>query len=245
MAQRLLSLILPAYKQEKTIQKDVENIVNALSLLPLDYEILIVVDGVLDKTLQNAKKIKNPNVYVYSYEKNQGKGFAIKYGVERANGDIIGFIDAGMDLDPTEISMMVNIMDWNEADIVVGSKLHPDSKVNYPLYRKILSWGYRMIVRILFRLNVKDTQVGLKLFKQEVAKDVFPKIIVKNFAFDIEVLAIAVKLGYVKIYEAPVKLKFRQGSIASSNFWNVVLSMFIETIAVYYRMNIIKYYDNK
>lgn len=245
MAVKSLSVVVPAYKQEKTILQDVKNLDKVLSSFPYKYEIVIVVDGFLDNTFEIAKRITNKQVKVFGYKENMGKGFAIKYGFSKATGDIIGFIDAGLDLDPEEISIMLGIMQWNNADIVIGSKLHPDSKVNYPTNRKILSWGYRMIVKTLFRLNVKDTQVGLKFFRKNVAKDVFPRIIVKNFAFDIEVLAVAVKLGYSKIYETPIKLRFRQGSITNSNFWKIAFSMFVETLAVFYRMNIIRYYDKK
>lgn len=241
---KLLSLIIPAYRQEKTIVEDIKNINNVLSNLPIKYELIVVVDGLIDKTLEKVNRIKNINVKALGYEKNTGKGFAIKFGVEKAKGDIIGFIDAGMDLDPSEISIMLDIMDWNKADIVVGSKLHPESKVRYPFLRKILSWGYRTLTHILFGFKVSDTQVGLKLFKRKVAKNVFPKIIVKKFAFDIEVLAVAYKLGYTKIYEAPIKLNFKgASSITSRNFWNVIFWMLWDTAAVFYRLKILRYYD--
>ncbi len=241
---KLLSLIIPAYKQEKTIVKDIRNINKILSSLPFPHELIIVVDGFLDETYAKAKLIKNEKIKVFGYKENQGKGFAIKYGVKEAKGDIIGFIDAGMDLDPAEISIMLNIMDFNKADIVIGSKLHPDSKVSYPFQRKILSWGYRTLTHVLFGFKVKDTQVGLKLFKKKVAKDVFSKIIVKEFAFDVEVLAIAYKFGYHNIHEAPIKLNFKgAGSITSSNFWKIILLMLWDTVGVYYRLKIIKRYD--
>jgi len=242
MTIRLLSLVVPAYKQEKTITRDITNIDKALSSLNIKHEIIVVVDGFTDNTYKNAKKIKSENIIVTGYKNNKGKGFAIKRGVEIANGDIIGFIDAGMDLDPHAVSLMLDIMDWNEADIVIGSKLHPDSKINYPISRKILSWGYRMLIRSLFDLNIRDTQVGLKLFKRKAAKDVFSKIIVKAFAYDVEVLAVAKLLGYEKIYEAPIKLRFKQGGITSSNFWKIVFWMIWDTLAVFYRMNILNYY---
>src|SRR4030043_455447 len=128
---KFLSLIIPAYKQEKTIVKDIKNINSVLSKLSLKYELIVVVDGFIDKTLEKVNKIKNIEVKALGYARNTGKGFAIKYGVEKAKGDIIGFIDAGMDLDPSEISIILDIMDWNKADIVIGSKLHPESKVMY------------------------------------------------------------------------------------------------------------------
>lgn len=245
MAARLLSLIMPAYKQEKTIVKEVKLLSGVLSALPYKHEIIVVVDGFGDKTYKKINKIKSRKIRVYGYEENKGKGFAIKYGVEKAKGDIIGFIDAGMDLDPAEISLMLDLMDWKNAHIVVGSKMHPDSKVNYPRSRKMLSWGYRTIVRLLFRFDVTDTQVGLKVFKKKVAKDVFSRIVVKTFAFDVEVLAVARMRGYKRIYEAPVKLKFKQGSITNSNFWKICFLMLWDTFAVFYRMNILHYYNKK
>lgn len=241
-----LSLVVPAYKQEKVIARDLENLSGVLSKLSFEYEIIVVVDGFLDKTYEKAKSIKNENIRVLGYRENVGKGFAIKYGVKEAMGDIIGFIDAGMDIDPSEISLMLDIMDWNDADIVVGSKLHPQSRVNYPPARKILSWGYRTLTYILFGFKVKDTQVGLKIFKKQVAKDVFKRIVVKRFAFDVEVLAVAYKLGYTKIYEAPIKLNFTgASSIASRNFISIILGMLLDTVAVFYRLKILHYYDKK
>ncbi len=242
----MLSMIVPAYKQEKTIVKDVKNIDQALKKLGMRYEILVVIDGYLDKTMQRLRRAKNIQVTALGYETNAGKGFAVKYGVEKAKGDIIGFIDAGMELDPTEIALMIDLMRFENADIVIGSKLHPDSKVNYPNWRKIISWGYRTFAHVLFGYAIKDTQVGLKLFRRPVAKKVFKRIIVKRYAFDIEVLAVAQKLGYKKIIESPIKLNFKNATgITTGNFWKAIFWTFWETLAVYYRLKIIHYYDKK
>ena len=206
----------------------------------------MVVDGDKDKTAEEARKINLAEITVLAYPENRGKGFAVRYGMARAVGDVVSFIDAGMDIDPTEISIMLDIMEWNKADVVIGSKLHPESKVSYPPIRIIFSWGYRTLTHILFGFNVKDTQVGLKIFKRNVAKEVFSKIIVKRFAFDIEVLAVSYELGYTKIYEAPIKLNFRgAGSISSTNFWRVIFWMLWDTAAVFYRLKILHYYDKK
>ncbi len=245
---KTLSLVVPAYKQEKTIVKDIKALDKALSAFPFKHEIIVVVDGFVDKTYAFLLNHKSEviNLKVLGYEDNKGKGFALKYGIKEAKGDVIGFIDAGMDLDPSEISIMLDIMNWNNADIVIGSKLHPESKVKYPPARKILSWGYRTLTHILFGFKVRDTQVGLKLFKKKVAKDVFAKIIVKKFAFDIEVLAVSYKLGYTRIYEAPIKLNFRgASSITSKSFWSVIFWMLWDTAAVFYRLKITRFYDKK
>ena len=163
-----------------------------------------------------------------------------------ARGDVVGFIDAGMDLDPSEISVALDLMDLKKADVIVGSKLHPDSKVNYPLSRKILSWGYRTLTFILFGFKIRDTQVGLKFFKKKTAKEVFSRIIIKRFAFDVEVLAVAYALGYTKIYEAPIKLNFRgASSITSSSLWKIISLMLWDTAAVFYRLRILHYYNRR
>lgn len=240
---KTLSFVIPTYKQEKTILNDVKRLRESLEPICPKYEILVVADGRLQIVSKIVKKIQDNRVKVIGYEKNKGKGFAVRYGILQTNGDTVGFIDAGMDLDPTEIPLMLDIMDWNKADIVIGSKLHPDSKVNYPLFRKILSWGYRTLTHILFGFKVKDTQVGLKLFKKKVAKDIFSRIIIKRFAFDIEVLAVASSLGYNKIYEAPVKLNFKQNTISSLNFWKTIFWMLWDTAAVFYRLKFLHYYD--
>lgn len=238
-----LSIIVPSFKQEKTIKKDIENIKNTLDSLPYDYKIIVVIDGKLDKTAERLKSIKSSRLKVVELENNNGKGFAVRKGIEKANGDIIGYIDAGMDIDPAGIEMLVNHMVWYDADIIVGSKLHPVSHVEYPFYRKILSWGYRTLTRLLFGFKVRDTQVGLKLFKYNVAKDVFSRSLVKTFAFDVEVLALAYALGYKKIYEAPIRLNFRgNSSITSSRFWKIILQMTVDTLGIYYRLKIRQYY---
>ncbi|MEK7502697.1 MAG: glycosyltransferase [Patescibacteria group bacterium] len=241
-----LSLVVPAYKQEKTIVKDLATLNNVLASLNTNYEIIVVVDGFLDKTFEEIKKIKNKNIKVYGYQDNKGKGYAIKYGVEKAVGDVVGFIDAGMDLDPVAISMLLNHMEWYDADIIVGSKLHPVSQVDYPLVRRILSWGYRTFTHIIFGFGIKDTQTGIKLFKRKVVKDVFPRLLVDKFAFDIEILALAYALGYKRIYEAPIKLSFKgNSSISSTNLWKIIIKMFIDTLAVFYRVRVIKFYRKK
>jgi glycosyltransferase involved in cell wall biosynthesis len=248
---KLLSLIVPAYKQEKTIVKDITNLDKVLFSLPFKYEIIVVVDGFLDKTYDALRNLASEitNLKVLFYEKNHGKGYAVRYGMSKATGDVIGFIDAGMDIEANGIGILLDYMLLHDADIVIGSKLHPDSVVKYPTQRKILSWGYRAITQTLFGFGVRDTQVGLKLFKKKVAKEVFPLLAVKKFAFDVEILAVSYARGYRKIYEAPVKLTYDWGSsianFTSGSFWNVIFSMLWDTAAVFYRLKILHYYDKK
>ena len=241
----LLSVIVPTYLQEKTIVKDIQNIQQSLDTLGLRYEIIVVIDGMVDNTYKQVEKLKSKHVKILGYKANQGKGHAVRYGMLQARGDVIGFIDAGMDINPNGFSMLLQHMRWYNADIIVGSKMHPVSKVNYPLRRKILSRGYRLITKILFGFSVRDTQVGLKFFRKNVVKDVLPRLLVKTYAFDVELLAVAYMLGYTRIYEAPVEINFQKNKSTIKSVWKTVFLMLWDTAAVFNRLKILHYYDDK
>ncbi len=242
---KLLSVIVPAYKQERTIQKDIRQIDAALTGLKIPYEIIVVVDGQEDKTFDRAKGVSRKNISIVGYAHNRGKGYAVRYGMARAKGDVIAFIDAGSDIKAEGVSMFLEHFRWYNADIIIGSKRHPVSKVNYPLPRIILSWVYQMLILVLFGLSIRDSQVGMKLFRRKALEDVLPRLLVKEFAFDIEILAVAHHLGYRRIFEAPVELDFSgASSITSVNLWNVIFHMLWDTAAVFYRLRILRYYDN-
>ena len=238
-----LSLIIPAYKQEKTIAQDIKAIDVVLKKLSVVYEILVIVDG-CKNTYKAALKIDNPRVKVFEYKKNYGKGYAVKFGVVKAKYDVIGFIDGGKDINPASIPYLLNKMEKYNADIVVGSKLHKESKINYPIFRKILSWGYRNMTYLLFGFNVRDTQVGLKFFKRKVAKKTFSMVKVNGFAFDVEALAIANLLGYKKIYDAPVRLNFnKEFSAKKSRFIKIIPNMIWDTLMIFFRLRILNEYS--
>ena len=146
---KLLSVIIPAYKQQGTILKDLTNIKNVLEKIRYDYEMVVVVDG-CKKTYGKAKKMNGSKIKIYLLPTNQGKGYTIRYGMKKSKGDYIAFIDAGMEIDPNGISMLLEHLEWYDADIIVGSKRHLVSVVDYPLERKILSWGYFCLVWLLF-----------------------------------------------------------------------------------------------
>src|SRR3989344_6937162 len=199
----LLSVIVPAYKHERTIQKDLETIDETLKKgLPAgyDYEIICVVDGRLDDTETAAKNARLAKVKVLAYDENQGKGYAVRHGMEHAKGNLISFLDAGMDISPKGIMMLMAHMNWYNADIIVGSKRHPVSKVNYPFIRKILSLGYYLGVKILFGLKLTDTQSGIKIFRRKVVEKIISRLLVKKYAMDIEMLAVANYLGFTRIF---------------------------------------------
>ena len=202
-----------------------------------------MIDGKIDNTSKEAKKIKSNKLKVYEYNNNQGKGYAVRFGMSKAKGDLISFLDAGMDISPKGIMMLMAHMDWYNADIIVGSKKHPVSKVNYPILRKILSLGYHLGVRILFGLDLSDTQSGIKIFRREVVEKILPRLLVKTYAMDIEMLAVAKYLGFDRIYEGPIEVTFSK--LTSAVRWNTSFKMAWDTLAVFYRLKVLHYYDDK
>jgi hypothetical protein len=140
--------------------------------------------------------------------------------------------------------MLLEHFEWYKADIIVGSKRHPASKVEYPWQRKILSFGYQTLVWLLFDLKVKDTQVGMKFYRREVLEKVLPRLLVKAFAFDVEILAVSNYLGYKRIYEAPVEIELDFGgtsTLTSHKFMNTLFLMLKDTMAVFYRLAVMEY----
>lgn len=241
--QNLLSVIVPTYNC-KTIFKDLSFIKLHLDLLNRPYEIICVIDGLKspkDKTLQRAKKFKAANTKIYFYTPNKGKGYAVRYGMARAKGGIIAFIDAGSDLNAKGIGLALEHMKWYDADIIIGSKRHRASKVVYPLGRKILSFFVQRATRFFFGLNVSDTQTGLKVFKRQVLVKVLPRMIVKRWAFDLELLTVANRLGFTRIYESPVEIAH---NFASNIGLSSVQNFAIDYLAILYRTYILRYYDD-
>jgi glycosyltransferase involved in cell wall biosynthesis len=171
---------------------------------------------------------------------NIGKGFALSCGVDQAVGELVTFIDADMELDPANIGVFVDTMRSSNCDAVIGSKRHPESKVAYPKFRRLQSAVYQLLVRVLFNLNVRDTQTGLKLFRKEVLADVTPLLAIKRFAFDLELLVVAHRLGYRKICEAPIRLDYQfESTVDLGAAWRVLW----DTAAIFYRLRILRYYD--
>ena len=229
---------MPMYNA-KNIVENLKEVTRTISKIEKNYEIILVNDGSTNKCYDEAKKFRHKKIRRVGYKKNKGKGYAIKYGFNFARGEYIVFLDSGGDLDADQIKNFIKIMDKNKADIVIGSKRHPESKVHFPLLRRIMSRTYQALNRILFNLDVKDTQVGLKLLKRDVLEEIMPKIAIKRFAFDLELLVLAKKFNF-KIVEAPVVMKyqFRSTINIKAVFW-----ILWDTAAIFYRLKILKYYD--
>ena len=233
---------MPAYNEAGHIIGSIEETVQAFNSFGYPWELIVIDDGSSDNTYEVAMVLsqKYPQLIVKKNPYNLGKGRAIKKAFHYVTGDYVLFLDADMDLHPIQFQTLFDIMGLDKADIVIGSKLHPNSRVNYPLQRKIISFVYYLLVKILFNLPCHDTQTGLKLFKTGALRNVLPRVLVKKFAFDLEVLVNAHHLGY-KIVEAPIILKPQRfyGRIGAP----AIIATGWDTLAIFYRMRISKYYD--
>lgn len=239
----LVSILVPVYNMEKNIERNINILTEKISPFISNFEIIISDDGSEDNSKNAIEKICNENkniIGVYSKE-NHGKGNALKRACEIANGKYIIFCDGDMEIDPSQLENFFDIMHKENADIVIGSKRHKNSVVNYSNVRKLISFVYFMFVKIFFHLPIQDTQTGLKLFKREAIINVFPRILVKAFAYDLEVL-VACNSNGKKIASAPVIVNPNRhfGFIKLSVLWKT----FIDTLAIFYRLNIVKFYKD-
>jgi glycosyltransferase involved in cell wall biosynthesis len=234
------SVIVPMYNT-KNIAANLRDYIKQIEKFEKNFEIVAVDDGSTSNCLREAKTVKDSRLKIVHYDKNEGKGNAIKYGFKFAKSDYVGFLDSGAEYNAYLFKNFFRVMNKERADVVIGSKRHPKSKVYYPLLRRIISRCYQLMNLILFHLNVRDTQVGIKLFKREVLNKVMPKILVKKFAYDIEILSLAKKYKY-KIVEAPIVLNYKFGSTIKLKS---IITMLIDTLAVFYRLKILKYYDKQ
>jgi len=237
-----LSVIVPAYREGPRIHDNLMHLISELDRTGLAYEVIVVSDGNTDETAREAQRVGSNRIVVLEYPVNEGKGFALMHGIARARGDLIAFIDADMELDPEGVGRFVRIRNDGDWDVVVGSKRHHDSQVSYPALRRVQSWAYQQLVRVLFRLDVKDTQTGIKLFRGDLLRAVVPLLAIKRFAFDLELLVVARKLGYKKVVEAPIKLDYRFETTTSPS---AVYRALWDTAAIYYRLHIIHHYDRR
>jgi glycosyltransferase involved in cell wall biosynthesis len=148
-------------------------------------------------------------------------------------------MDADGDIDPRAIRPSLALMELYEPDIVLGSKRHPLSEVSYPTLRRLLSWTYHKLCRLLFRVNVRDTQTGLKLIRRDVLATVLPRMLEKRYAFDLELLVVARRLGFRRVLEAPVRIDYRFSSQVNMG---AAFHILLDTMAIFYRRYVLNTY---
>jgi glycosyltransferase involved in cell wall biosynthesis len=230
-----VTIVVPYYNPGARLRTTVEQMVRVLDASGMTFEIIAVSDGSTDCSPFTLEGFSDQVVRRLDFDINVGKGHALRLGLGLGRGRYLGFIDADGDISPEFLGDFVSIMRSEEPDIILGSKRHPDSSVHYPPLRRLYSWGYQRLIQLLFRLNVKDTQVGIKLVDRAVIADVLPMLRESRFALDLELLVLARRLGYTRIVEAPVRIEERFGSTISLK---AVWLLLVDTLGVFVRDSI-------
>lgn len=239
-----LSIVMPAYNEGVHIYENIIKTRDIIAAFAADTEIIVVNDGSIDNTKSEIERAcaRCDNVRMVSSTRNHGKGSAILAGVAESCGEFIAFLDADLELDPAQLEGYLIRMKESECDVVIASKLHKDSQLSYPLKRRIMSIGYYIMLRVLFRLKLKDTQTGLKLFRAKAIKPVAHLIRTSGFAYDIEIL-VAIRCRGGKIEEMPVRVVYKRERTARRIRFADVWHAFKDTLSVFIRARFRKYYD--
>ena len=238
-----LTVVVPYFNPGDRVRETVDELVATLSSTGATFEVIAVSDGSTDGSEQALAGFPADQVRNVRLHRNYGKGEALRVGFAMGRGRFLGFIDADGDLPPDQVTMLAAIAHDTVSpapDVVLGSKRHPDSQVVYPPLRRLYSWAWQQLVLALFGLHVRDTQTGLKLVRREVLADVLPRMHEKRFAFDLELLVVASRLGYRRFVEVPVRIRQRFGSTVSPR---AVAGMLADLLAIFYRLHLSHYDD--
>lgn len=236
-----LTVVVPYYNPGPVLRVHLEAILGTLEAAGASFEVIAVSDGSTDGSDHSIEQIADRRLRRVVLDVNQGKGAALGAGLVLGRGRYLGFLDADGELGPELLVSFLELARVEQPDVVLGSKRHPASTVAYPPLRRVYSRGYQLLVRVMFRLELADTQTGIKLIRREVLEAVLPRMVEKRFAWDLELLVVARHLGFRRFLEAPVVLRHRFTSTVS---WRAVERTFVDTAAIFYRLWVLGAYDD-
>lgn len=230
MELKSLSVFMPAYNEEDSIDSTVAGVVKVLKTLSIDWELLVINDGSKDKTAEVVKGLekKYPGVKLINHEKNQGYGRALKTGFKEAKYPWVAFVDSDGQFDFEEIKKL--LAKTGEADVILGYRLNRAD----PFQRRIFTWGWKMLAMVMLGLNVRDYSCGFKLIKKKVIEDISP-IESEEKVTQIEMLIKAKKKGY-KFAEVGVHHYARTAGIPTGANLAVVWKSFKDMVRLWQKL---------
>ena len=209
-----LSFVIPAFNEENRLLKTIHLVNVFLKAKYPNYEIIIVDDGSTDGTLFLSRKLaqKYSNIQVITYDKNFGKGYAVKTGVLSSKGDFIFFMDADGSTPIEELPKFLEKLE-SGADVVIGSRhlKGSDREVEQPFFRRMFGRLANLLIQFVLLPGITDSQCGFKGFKRDVALTLFREQEIYGWGFDFEILALARRYGF-SIVEVPVRWLHAEGS---------------------------------
>ncbi|HVM96259.1 MAG TPA: dolichyl-phosphate beta-glucosyltransferase [Candidatus Acidoferrales bacterium] len=215
-----ISVVLPAYNEALRILPSLERIFVYMRESHPDFEVIVVDDGSGDNTSEAIRQRfgDRPELQVQRYEKNRGKGHAVRYGASRANGDLVLFSDADLSTPIEDLDKMLPLMQQGY-DLVIGSRAHAQSEIRQHQHflREAAGKFFNVCVRLLVGLPFHDTQCGFKIFRRNSMRPVLEQLQIDRFAFDVELVALALAMG-LKVGDVPVVWSNSPASTVS--FWS-------------------------
>lgn len=209
-----VSVVVPAYNEGARIELTLEKLAAHLERNFSQYEIIVIDDGSTDSTAEKVRKmtVTNGRIVLRSLPVNRGKGCAVREGMTMAKGDAVLFTDADLSTPVEAIDLALAELKRGFA-VVIASRRHPNSIIarRQSWAREAIGRSFNRLVRALFSLPFKDTQCGFKCFTQAAAREIFARATIDTFSFDVEILMIAMGLGYA-IKEIPVRWTNAPGS---------------------------------
>lgn len=208
-----LSVIIPCFNESHCLINNLSLITKTLDALNLSYEIILVNDGSTDTTLSLAQQFYHQHVSIISYTTNMGKGYAVKQGMLKANGDYRIFMDIDLSTSLESIQQFLSIINTKPHDIIIGNRKSSKQyqMLSQPFSRQVLGKAFTRLTNCWLGCHHHDFTCGFKMFSKQACAIIFPRLRINRWSFDAEILFIA-HLHHLNVVEEPVIWKHQKNS---------------------------------
>jgi dolichyl-phosphate beta-glucosyltransferase len=207
LAEPLLTIIIPAYNEERRLPRSLEQIVAFVQQQSEPMEVLVVENGSRDRTTEIAERYAAAHSFVHVMHSEKGKGAAVRAGMMAGRGRYLFICDSDLSMPIAEVRKFLPPEQGNY-DVAIASREGPGAhRYGEPAYRHLMGRVFNLIVRVLAIPGFQDTQCGFKSFRREIARDVFASLTMTGWAFDVEALFVALQRGY-RVVSVPIDWYF-------------------------------------